>query len=206
MFAGSTLFVDVCVQRDFWPGGSWPLVDAATARHVASLFAVAARLGIRQGGVCCAHGPAETPAGAPRHCIVGSDGAGRAPDCTPCGTVVVAAPNDDDRALTLDRASVYYLGSGCVLPIDTEPTGRAIVEHLTAGIRDAVVFGVGIETALDHVVDALLRRRLRTHVVLDAAVAADATRAQQVIDGWKRRGVDGLTTATVHRLLGITTD
>jgi len=37
--------------------------------------------------------------------------------------------------------------------------------------------------------------------VLDGVGAVDAARAQQVIGEWKRRGVDGLTTATVARLL-----
>jgi len=30
MLPGSTLFLIVCAQQDFWPGGAWPLVDAAT--------------------------------------------------------------------------------------------------------------------------------------------------------------------------------
>ena len=75
------------------------------------------------------------------------------------------------------------------------------MDHLTAGIRDAVVFGAGLEHGIDRAVDALLRRRIRTHVVLDAAASADPDQAQRIIAGWKRRGVDGATAATVLRLL-----
>src|SRR6185369_15393023 len=93
------------------------------------------------------------------------------------------------------------LPSGCTSAIDDDGAWRAAFDHLTAGIRDAVVFGAGIEYALAHTVDALLRRRIRTHVALDAAAAADDAEAQRVVATWKRRGVDGATVATIARLL-----
>jgi nicotinamidase-related amidase len=202
MFPGSTLFLDACAQRDFWPGGAWPLVDQDTARNVAMLFALAASLGIRQGGVCCAHPPDHpAPSEGPRHCVAGAAGTARVPDCMPAQPIAIFAPEGGTPAL--DRARAYYVTSGCARPVDAEPH-HAVIDHLTAGVRDTVVFGAGVETALHYVVDALLRRRIRTHVVLDAAAAVDPARAQEVIEGWKRRGVDGLTTATVARLLGRT--
>jgi nicotinamidase-related amidase len=204
MLPGSTLFFDACTQRDFWPGGAWPLVDQETARNVATLFALAASLGIRQGGVCCAHPPdLATPSGDPRHCVVGADGTARAPGCAPARPMAITVPAER-AVLALDRTHAYYVTTGCLRAADAEPGDRIVIDHLTAGVRDAVVFGAGVETALDHVVDALLRRRVRTHVVLDAVGALDPARAQQVIESWKRRGVDGLTTATVARLLGDT--
>ena len=57
------------------------------------------------------------------------------------------------------------------------------------------------ELAIDRTIDALVRRRIRTHVALDAAAAVDAASAQAVIAAWKRRGVDGVTAAIVERLL-----
>ena len=68
-------------------------------------------------------------------------------------------------------------------------------------MRDAVVFGAGIEGGLDQAIRALLRRRIRTHVALDAAGAADDTAAQLVVAEWKRRGVDGTTVAMIARML-----
>ena len=119
-------------------------------------------------------------------------------------TLLAGTALEDDAVPALDRRHAYYVTTGCARPVDGEPKSRTVVDHLTAGVRDAVIFGAGVETALDYLVDALLRRRVRTHVVLDATAAVDPTRAQQVIESWKRRGVDGLTTATVARLLGRT--
>ncbi len=72
---------------------------------------------------------------------------------------------------------------------------------MIAGVRDAVVFGAGVEYGLDLAIAALLRRRVRTHVVLDAVGAADESAAQLVVARWKRAGADGLTVAVVERLL-----
>jgi nicotinamidase-related amidase len=204
---GSTLFLDVCAQRDFWPGGAWPIVTAAEAEQMAELFRVAAAFGVRQGGVVCLHGApgsgagdtigARNPpaAGAPAHCAAGSGGADRAPGCAP------VHPPEIAPAAALDRVHAYYVAAGCGAPIDAEPADLRVIDHLTAGIRDAVVFGAGVEYAMERAVDALLRRRVRTHVALDAAGAADAADAQLVIARWKRRTVDGATAATIARLL-----
>jgi hypothetical protein len=197
MLPGSTLFVDACAQRDFWPGGAWSILSGEEVARVLELFALAARLGVRQGGVRCWH--ASAPPGIPVHCLAGGDGASPAPGCAPARTPVTLAPKDP--VPTLDRAHAYYLRSGCLDPVDAEPTGRAVFDHLTAGVRDAVVFGAGVEYALAHAIDALLHRRIRTHVALDAAAAADSAAAQRLVAAWKRRGVDGATTATIARLL-----
>jgi hypothetical protein len=65
-----------------------------------------------------------------------------------------------------------------------------------------VVFGAGVEYGLDHAVDALLRHRIRTHVVIDAMGTLDEVAAQTIVASWKRRGVDGLTVDVLARLLG----
>lgn len=101
----------------------------------------------------------------------------------------------------MDRAHAIFLGSGCVLPITQTSSFAPVFAHLIAGVRDAVVFGAGVEFGIAHVVEALLEARVRTHLVLDATGAADAAAAQVLIGGWKRRGVDVLTMATVERLL-----
>jgi nicotinamidase-related amidase len=204
---GSTLFLDVCAQRDLWPGGAWPMVTVDEAGNVAELFTLAARLGVRQGGVVCLHAvdaaappAAVASAGVPLHCVAGTAGAERAPGCLPASPVRLAAV-DTQGGPALDRAHAYYVATGCAAAPDATPADRHVLDHLTAGVRDAVVFGAGIEHAMDHAVQALLRRRIRTHVVLDAAGAADATTAQRVIARWKRATVDGATTATIARLL-----
>lgn len=203
MHAGSTLFLDVCVQRDFWPGGAWAIVRDEDARHVAELFALAAELSVRQGGVVCMHGPtpgAAPPAGPP-HC---ADAAGmaRPPGYLPARPAALYDPDTPLADLSvLDRTHAIYVASGCAIAPDASPAGRRLFDHLTAGVRDAVVFGAGIEHAVDRAVDALLRRRIRTHVVLDAAAPADPAEAQRVVAEWKRRTVDGLTGATVRRML-----
>ena len=184
MHPAATLFVDVCVQRDFWPDGAWPLVSAADAERIARLCALAAELGIRRHGVVCLHGPegaAFGAVGAPPHCLVGSPGVDR-----PDGVALPAPGPPTDSA------------SGCGAAPDV--VARAF-DRATAGIRDAVVFGAGVEFGVARTVDALVRRRIRTHVALDAVAAADADLAQQVVATWKRRGVDGATVATIERLL-----
>jgi nicotinamidase-related amidase len=223
MHAGSTLFFDVAAQRDCWPGGAWPLVGAEEAANVARLFALAARLGIRQGGAVCLHAhpgvgaDAPTSAGAsgrgeaiavdatpdaPPHCLAGTEGTQRAPACDPskplrCWT----RGRDPAAAVDLDRAHADYVASGCAATPDAPPLFARVLDHVTAGIRDAVVLGAGIEHGLDRAVDALLRRRIRTHVALDATGSATPEHAQQVIAGWKRRFVDVTTTAMIERLL-----
>ena len=204
MHAGSTLFLDVCAQRDFWPGGAWPIVAEGDAERMAELFALAAELTLRQGGVVCRHEGAAggTSAAGPPHCLE-DGGAGRPPGCSPGRPVALydpAAVAVPDRG-TLDRAHAYYIASGCLTAPDVTTGGGTVFDHLTAGVRDAVVFGAGIEHAVDRTVDALLRRRIRTHVVLDATAACDPAAAQRVVAEWKRRTVDGLTAATVRRLL-----
>jgi nicotinamidase-related amidase len=212
MVPGSTLFVAVCTQRDFWPGGAATLVGDETAANVATLVALAMRLGIREGGICCEHDsprllsppdptppPSTAPARLAPHCLAGTPGAAVTPSCTPAlPLAIVAAGSVTPR---LDRAHAYYVASGCGNAVDTDPVHRRVFDHLTAGVRDAVVFGAGVEYGLAHAVDALLCRRVRTHVALDAASAADDAEAQAVIGRWKQRGVDGATTATLARLL-----
>jgi nicotinamidase-related amidase len=186
MHPAATLFVDVCVQRDCWPDGPWPLVSTAEAAAVARLCALAAELGIRRCGIVCLHadgalgGAAEVPV----HCMAGAIGSARPPD--------VSLPAPDPAT---DSAS-----GCCASPDDAADTARAF-DRATAGIRDAVVFGAGVEYGIARAVDALLRRRIRTHVALDAAGARDADVAQRLVAAWKRRGVDGATVATVRRLL-----
>jgi nicotinamidase-related amidase len=200
MIPGSTLFLAVCAQRDFWPGGAWPLVDAAAAHTITELYALGAALGVRQGGICCRH-TSDAPAHAgPPHCLAGTAGEASLPRCVPAASVLLVDPGAT-LAPALDRAHAYCVASGCVAAVDAEPAGRLVFEHLAAGIRDAVVFGAGVELGIARAVDALLRRRVRTHVVLDAAAPADPAEAQQVIAEWKRRGVDGATASTIARLL-----
>ena len=207
MLPGSTLFLIVCAQQDFWPGGAWPLVDAATARTIAELCVLGDALGVRRGGICCRHTsdalarPADGAARAePPHCLAGTAGEASTLSCLPAASVLLVDPSTTPIPV-LDRDHVYWVASGCVAVVDAEPAGRLVFEHLAAGIRDAVVFGAGVEYGIARAVDALLRRRVRTHVVLDAAAPADPAQAQQVIAEWKRRGVDGATALTIARLL-----
>ena len=215
MHPGSTLFFDVAAQCDCWPGGAWPLVGAEEATNVARLFALARRLGIRQGGVVCLHGEAREHASgagdprgaapaadAPPHCRPQSEGAARAPGCDPVKPPRCWTPgHDTGPALALDRAGADYVASGCAAPPDVAPLLLRVFEHVTAGVNDAIVFGAGIEHGVERAVDALLRRRIRTHVAIDAAGSATAEGAQQVIARWKRRFVDVTTTAMIERLL-----
>lgn len=203
MLPGSTLLLAVCVQSDFWPGGAWPLVDSATADTIAELCALGTTLSARQGGVCCRHhtGAAADPGAGPPHCRAGTAGERCAPGCLPAAPVLLVDP-DATSTWTRDRSHALYVASGCVADVDATPNGRAAFDHLTAGIRDAVVFGAGVEYGIARAVDALLRRRVRTHLVLDAAAVADPAKAQRVVALWKRRAVDALTMATTARLLG----
>ncbi len=232
MDARSTLFFDIGAQRDCWPGGAWPLVGAEEAANVARLFALAARLGIRQAGSICAHddagiagaaagGVARLGAGArgerdaadvaidraslddpPAHCRVGSAGAARAPGCDPARPprYWAMAAGECGRP-ALDREHSEYLAVGCRDAPDAPPLFLRIFDHVAAGIRDAVVLGAGIEHGIDRAVDALVRRRIRTHVALDASGSRTPEGAQQVIAAWKRRTVDVTTTAMIERLL-----
>jgi len=196
MHPGSTLFLDVCIQHDLAAGGAWPLLAPADEREIRALFACAASLGIRQGGIVCLHH--ETPQCVPAHCHAGSAGSARL--ALPAVPVVTIDPARDGGR-PLDRVHALYVASGCAVAPDATAAGARAVAHLTAGIRDAVVFGAGLEHGVAHALDALLRRRIRTHVALDASAAADPAAAQRVVADWKRRTVDVTTAAMVTRLL-----
>jgi hypothetical protein len=204
MHPAATVFVDVGVQRELWPGGAWPLVGEAEAAGIARLFAIARAFAVRQGGIVCRHAASspEPAMNAPTHCGAPASADERPIDCLPAlpvqlWTTAVAS----DPPLALDRAHAIYVDSGCAQDPDAHPVHARAFAHLTAGVRDAVVCGAGVEYGLDRVVGALLRRRIRTHVALDALGAADEVVAQTVVAGWKRRGVDGTTVEMVHRML-----
>lgn len=204
MHPSATLFLDVCVQPDLWWNGVWPLVRSEEAGNIARLFAIAGELELRQGGIVCRHLPAgsEPVIGVPPHCWRAQSGYDRPAGCTPILPMQVwteeAEGLDDMR---LDRMHAVYVASGCSHRPDETPWYASVFEHLTAGIRDVVVFGAGVEHGLDRVVDALLQRRIRTHAALDAIGAADEVLAQGVVSRWKRRSVDGATVDTIQRLL-----
>jgi hypothetical protein len=199
VFPGATLFVDVGVQCDLWPGGRWPVVTAAEASRVADLFALAAELAIRQGGIVCAHAVGVDRGGRLAHCERETPGATRPDRCLPWRPARVW--EDVATARPVGRAYAEYVTSGCLRPMDVAPAHRRVVDHLAAGVRDAVVFGATVEDQMAHAVEALLARRIRVHVALDAAGTADPARAQGVVATWKRRFVDGTTAGEVARQL-----
>ena len=202
MHPAATLFFDVCVQRDLWPGGVWPLLGTDHARNLVRLFRLAEEFSVRQGGIVCRHGVGGTsaPSAFPLHCGAFDAGEERADGCRPTLPLQVWRSNPTD-ASCLERDCATYVDSGCHLAPDDGPERERAFRHVTAGVRDAIVFGAGIEYGIDRAVDALLRHRIRTHVVLDAMGAADEILAQTIVAGWKRRGVDGVTVDVVARLL-----
>jgi hypothetical protein len=182
MFPAATLFLDVCVQRDLWPGGTWPLMTAEAGRNVGRVLALAAAMPVRSGSVCCRHdgGAEAAAAGSPAHCL-GPDAGARPVDYPPLAV------------------HCQIVESGCGVAPDEREHALAF-RRMTSGIRDAVVFGAGLEYALAHAMAALLRSRIRTHLVMDAAGAADDVAAQLVVADLKRRGVDVVTVDVVARL------
>lgn len=184
MFPAATLVLDVCVQRDFWVEGAWPLMIDEAAQNVARLLTLAAAFPVRRGGVVCRHdvpGDLTAAVGTPSHC--GTEGTGEPP-----------------AGLPVRGGDTIYVASGC----GESPDHAAHAEgfrRLAGGVRDAVVLGAGLEYGIARVVDALLRRRIRTHLVIDAVGAASDSEAQVLIAGWKRRGVDVVTVDVVARLL-----
>jgi hypothetical protein len=204
MHPAATLFLDVCVQPDLWPDGVWPLVDAGQARNVAALFSLASRFAVRQGGVVCRHGVdgRDDPEDVPPHCRTPDASLMRPPGCEPRLPVRLAAGTQmEPRADALDRTTAVYLDTGCQRSCDEAPSDHRAFRYLTSGVREAVVFGAGVEFGIDRAVNLLLASRIRTHVVLDAVGAADEVLAQTTVARWKRRGVDGITVATLERLL-----
>lgn len=207
MHPAATLFLDVAVQGQLWPDGAWPLVREEQAGRIARLFAIAAGREIRQGGVVCRHlsaGSDRAPF-TPLHCASAHAADERPAECLPLLPLQVwTAEIESDRSAELDRAHAIYVDSGCGAGPENHPVHARVFTHLISGIRDAVVFGAGVEYGIDRVVDALLRRRIRTHVALDAMAAADEIVAQTIVASWKRRGADGVTVEMVDRMLRCT--
>ncbi|MCC6848284.1 MAG: hypothetical protein IT294_07255 [Deltaproteobacteria bacterium] len=183
MFPAATLFLDVCVQRELWIGGSWPLVGAEAAQNVLRLLEIAGPSAVRRGRVLCRHGPDGyvAAAGAPVHGL--DQEAGVLPD----GAPPIAVGGE-------------VVESGCGMAPDQGAHAGSFL-RMTSGIRDAVVFGAGIEHGIAHVAAALLRRRIRTHLAIDASGTADEVAAQVVVGALKRRGADVATVDVIARLL-----
>jgi hypothetical protein len=205
MHPAATLFLDVAVQSDLWPDGSSPLMRPEEARNALALFALAKGLDVRQGGVVCRHdasSDARPAIAMPPHCTGHDAGRVRPEGGTPALPMWIAtADAASTTGMPLDRSHAIYVDSGCGMAPDETPERARAFTHLVSGIRDAVVFGAGVEHGLDEVVDALLRRRVRVHVALDAVGAVDEVAAQEVVASWKRRGVDGTTVAMIARAL-----
>jgi hypothetical protein len=200
MHPGATLFFDVGVQDDLWPGGAWPLMSAREAVNVPRLFDVARAWGVRQGGIVCRHcqGDLDPAHGVPSHATANASGLHRPPGCDPVLPMAVHGPHERPP---LDRTMATYLATGCgSAPTAASWSSRAF-GHLVAGVREAVVYGAGIEYGVARAVEALLARRIRTYVVVDATGAAVDEAGQLVVAAWKRRGVDVTTVATIARLL-----
>lgn len=203
MYPAATLFFDVCVQNELWPGGSWPLVSHDQRRSIERMFALGGSLSIRQGGIVCRHGPGGPPPlpDTPPHCRDESTWSARPLLCAPVLPAWIETSDEAAEEPPLDRSVALYLDSGCALRPDAGGAYGRFFAHMTAGIRDAVVFGAGLEHGMARVIEALLARRIRTHVVLDASGAADEVAAQLVVAVWKRQGVDVTTEAMIERLL-----
>jgi hypothetical protein len=183
MFPAATLFLDVCAQWELWPGGTWPIVTVEVARMVARMFDLAAISPVRRGSVRCRHDDGGEAAAA-----------GSLPHCRGPGASLLPL----DRAV---RPVDCVVESGCAVAPDQGRHAPSF-RRMTAGIRDAVVFGAGLEYGIAHATRAFLRSRIRTHLVIDAAGAADEVAAQLVVADLKRQGADVVTVDVVVRLLG----
>lgn len=203
MYPAATLFFDLCVQVELWPGATWPLIRVEHAGNVARMFAIARALPVRQGGVVCCHAPdgVAAIADAPLHCSDAGAAILRPPACDPVLPIQVRRAMDaTGLAGPLDREWAIYVDSGCAQRPDV--AGHAhVFDHLVSGVRDAVIFGAGIEYGMAGAIEALLSRRIRTHLVLDASGAGDEVAAQAIVATWKRRGVDVTTVAMIERML-----
>lgn len=205
MYPAATAFLDVCVQADLWTRGAWPLVNDGQAASIVRLFAMAARFEVRQGGVICRHGEGGVSAVAATavHCGESRSAYDRPPGCMPSRPIEITGDDSPELTATATdlRTHAIYVDSGCALRPDAGRGRAHAFDRLVAGVRDAVVFGAGVEYGIDRVVAALLDRRIRTHVALDAVGSADDSRAQMVVAQWKRWGVDGVTVEVLERLL-----
>ena len=202
MFAAATLFLDVCVQAELGPVGAWPLLRAEQAACIARMFALAREWPVRQGGVVCRHVPDGVPAnaGIPSHCRDAAWST-RLEGCTARLPLLLVRADVTADGPEPDRGVAVYVDSGCGAALDGTAGHQRAVNHLMAGVRDAVVFGAGVEHGMARAIDACLARRLRTHVALDAAGVADEVEGQAVVAQWKRRGVDVTTVAMIERML-----
>lgn len=131
----------------------------------------------------------------PPHCMSGSEGAEKIPVTRLEPRFVVGhEPLDDAElraALDADPAQILILKR--TTSVFSNPNTEAVLEHLDP--RRVVVYGVALDVCNRRAIDGLLSRGYENlALVIDATRAIDPRLGEQLLESWRERGVELITT------------
>lgn len=133
----------------------------------------------------------------PPHCLRGTPGQAKVPETALADPVVV--PNRPEDPAVLAARLARHAGEVLIeknhFDVFTNPNASALLDALAP--ETVVVYGVAQDVCDAHAIAGFLKRGLRIVFVEDAAKPIDAARGAELLEDWKRRGVQVMTTADV---------
>ncbi len=203
-----TIFWDVDTQVDFMmPDGKLYVPGAERLLpNLAALTAHARRQGIRIVGSVDAHettdrelrAPADFRSTFPPHCLRGTPGAEKVPATAPLDPLFLESrpypAGELAEAVRRHRGEIVF----CKQEFDvfSNPNVGTVLDTLVPEV--VVVYGVALDVCDKYAVEGLLARGgLRVAVVGDAVAPIDAGEGTRLLEAWRDRGVEVVSTADV---------
>ncbi len=133
----------------------------------------------------------------PLHCLRGTPGQRKIPQTRLKKPLVVEPEPADPQALKarVRRHAGDILFHKHWFDVFTNPNVEPVLDQLDP--EQIVLYGVALDVCNKYAIEGLLQRRPRTqvHAVTDAMKPIDATQAKRLLERWKERGVELVTTA-----------
>ena len=195
----SIVFCSVDTLKDFFGGGKLAVPNADSIRpNLKALTEKAMDVGIPILAFSDAH-PEDAPEfdTFPPHCLIGSDGAEQIPETDVVRLVVDRDILADEKCLGQDLP-MYDFQKNSYDIFDKELGNPNVDTYLkNEGVTHAVVYGVVTSICVDATVRGLLMKGIEVHVVVDAIMHLDESKAETCMKLWYEQGVYLTTTNIV---------
>lgn len=208
--AGSTIFWEVDVQRDFMlPDGRLYVPGAESIRGNINLLVDAARQGrVFLVSSADAHNPDDAELREwPPHCMRGTRGAELLPEA--CASPRLVIPNEkgfpipadlsEYRQVTLEKNTLDVFDNPHTDKFLARPGGEE--SRRQSSRPEFIVFGVATEYCVRCTADGLLRRGQSVRIVEDAIRAIEKEKGEEILKSLAARGARMISTEEALQLL-----